>query len=37
MVTKHPEWFLARMDQLFDDVTTEPHRGYEIVSAVQRG
>jgi len=37
MVTKHADWFLARMDQLFDDVTTEPHRGYEIVSAVQRG
>ncbi|QDU37061.1 Ribosomal RNA small subunit methyltransferase C [Maioricimonas rarisocia] len=37
MVTKHPDWFLARMEQLFNDVTTEEHRGYQVVSAVQRG
>jgi 16S rRNA (guanine1207-N2)-methyltransferase len=36
MVTKAPDWFVARMSQLFDDVTVEEHRGFQIVRGVGR-
>ncbi|MFV0443849.1 MAG: class I SAM-dependent methyltransferase [Planctomycetaceae bacterium] len=36
MVTKQSEWFVARMQQLFDDVTEQPARGYLVVGATQR-
>ncbi|MBX3443079.1 MAG: methyltransferase [Planctomyces sp.] len=37
MVTKKPEWFEARLGQLFDGVETQTRRSYSIVSARQRG
>lgn len=37
MVTKKTEWFEARMGQLFDRVSVREARGYQVVSAVQRG
>lgn len=36
MVTKQSEWFVARMQQLFDDVAEHPARGYVVVTARQR-
>lgn len=36
MVTRQPEWFVARMKQLFGQVRSESHRGYEVVSAVRK-
>lgn len=36
MVTKHAEWLIARMEQLFDDVVPADARGYTIVSGIQR-
>jgi 16S rRNA G1207 methylase RsmC len=36
MVTRKPEWFVARFKQLFDEVTAKSVRTYTIVSAIQR-
>jgi 16S rRNA (guanine1207-N2)-methyltransferase len=36
MVTKQSEWFVARMQQLFDEVTEQPARGYIVVRARQK-
>lgn len=36
MVTKHAEWLVARMEQLFDEVTPAEARGYTVVSGIQR-
>lgn len=36
MVTKQSEWFTARMQQLFADVTEREARGYVVVSARQK-
>jgi hypothetical protein len=36
MVTQEPEWFVARMKQLFKGVTTAEHRGYVVVSAIRK-
>lgn len=36
MVTKAPDWFVARMSQLFDDVAVDERRGYQIVRGVGR-
>lgn len=36
MVTRKPEWFVARFRQLFDEVTQSAVRTYTIVKAVQR-
>ncbi|WP_437223729.1 class I SAM-dependent methyltransferase [Planctomicrobium sp. SH661] len=35
IVTKHTEWLVARMQQLFDNVTPVENRGYTVVSGVQ--
>ncbi|MCA8995871.1 MAG: methyltransferase [Planctomycetaceae bacterium] len=35
MVTKHPEWMVARMQQLFLSVESREVRGYHIVSGVR--
>lgn len=35
-VTKKEEWFVARMGQLFKDVSVQDSRTYKIVSAVQK-
>jgi 16S rRNA (guanine1207-N2)-methyltransferase len=36
MVTRKPEWFVARFNQLFTEVTAKSVRTYTIVSAIQR-
>lgn len=36
MVTKAPDWFVARMSQLFADVRTVERRGYQVVRGVGR-
>lgn len=36
MVTKHQEWLIARMQQLFDDVTAQEIRGYAVVRGTAR-
>ncbi len=36
MVTRQPEWFLARMEQLFTNVQCRTVRGYAIATAVQQ-
>jgi len=36
MVTKHAEWLVARMLQLFDDVSPQEIRGYTVVTGTQR-
>ena len=36
MVTKQPEWFIARMEQLFlSEPTLEQHRGYDVITVVK--
>jgi 16S rRNA (guanine1207-N2)-methyltransferase len=36
MVTKHAEWMIARMEQLFCDIEPKEVRGYTVVSGRQR-
>ena len=36
IVTKHTEWLVARMQQLFDGVVPREQRGYTIVAGTQR-
>lgn len=36
MITKAPDWFVARMSQLFDAVSVEERRGFQIVRGVGR-
>lgn len=36
MVTKHPDWAEARVDQLFDNVEAVDVRGYIVISATQK-
>lgn len=36
IVTKHAEWLIARMQQLFMDVIQQEIRGYTVVSGIQR-
>ncbi|WP_437185058.1 class I SAM-dependent methyltransferase [Planctomicrobium sp. SH668] len=36
IVTKHTEWLIARMQQLFDNVSMVEIRGYSIVTGIQR-
>lgn len=36
IVTKHEEWLLARMQQLFNNVESIPIRGYNVVQGEQR-